>query len=576
MRRSFNPGDTMADADFQVAGTNAKALFALLVHRGEGMALLGMNWKKGRPPRDFVGFAIEYREPGGDRFYPLNNRLGFDPGKLPKEKRSTRLSPLQKFRWVHFPRNAELEGAFVYRVTPVFMDAAGTLSYGEFQQASLRLARETYPGALNVSFTRGFVSSQAFVDKFGPVDAFPTLLPPDADLDFEPTHERADEAFEWMGFEARRAVLALLDAAVKDTTAEVKVVAYELCVPEVVERLLKLAPRLSIIIDDSAGHADATSAESLAAARLAKKGAKVARQKMGGLQHNKTIAVGGKVQTVLCGSTNFSWRGFFVQNNNALVITGKKAFSVFSAAFDAYLAGGASGFKKSPASKGWQSVSSEVDVKIAFSPHAAEHGLLAEVAEDLDKRTKGSLLYSLAFLYQTPGPIRKALKKHTEGKKVFVYGISDKDVNDIQVTDPDGSSAPVRPAALVKNVPEPFKAEAKGGSGVRLHHKFIVIDFHTPDARVYLGSYNFSSAADKDNGDNLVLIRDRRVATSYAIEAVRIFDHYSFRLKQEAAKQQQQPLVLKRPPPTGKPTWFDEDWTDSRKARDRTLFCPLK
>lgn len=566
----------MADSDFQVAGTNDKALFALLVHRGEGMALLGMNWKKGRPPRDFVGFAIEYREPGGDRFYPLNNRLGFDPGKLPKDKRSTRLSPLQKFRWVHFPRNAELEGLFVYRVTPVFMDASGVLSYGEFQQASLRLARETYPGALNVSFTRGFVSSQAFVEKFGPPKAFSKLIPRTPDLDFEPTHERAEEAFTWMGFEARSAVLELLDEAVKDTTAEVKVVAFELCVPEVVERLVKLAPRLSIIIDDSGKHAPAKSAESVAAALLAKKGAKVARQKMGSLQHNKTIAVGGKVQTVLCGSTNFSWRGFFVQNNNALVIRDKKAFSVFSAAFDAYLAGSASAFKKSAPSKGWQSVSSDVDVKIAFSPHATENGLLAEVAADVDKRTKGSLLYSLAFLYQTPGPIRNAIKKHTEGSKVFVYGISDEDVNDIHVTDPDGSSAPVRPSALVKNVPQPFQAEAKGGSGVRLHHKFIVIDFHTDDARVYLGSYNFSSAADKDNGDNLVLIRDRRVATSYAIEAVRIFDHYSFRLKQEAAKEKHEPLVLKRPPPLGKPTWFDEDWTDSRKARDRNLFCPLK
>ena len=63
--------------DVQVTGTNTKALFTLKVHRGDGMALLAMNWRKGQPPDDFVGFAIEYREPGGDRFYALNNRLGF-------------------------------------------------------------------------------------------------------------------------------------------------------------------------------------------------------------------------------------------------------------------------------------------------------------------------------------------------------------------------------------------------------------------------------------------------------------------------------------------------------------------
>ena len=41
------------------------------------MALVAMNWKQGKPPEDFVGFAIEYKEPGGDKFFPLKNRLCF-------------------------------------------------------------------------------------------------------------------------------------------------------------------------------------------------------------------------------------------------------------------------------------------------------------------------------------------------------------------------------------------------------------------------------------------------------------------------------------------------------------------
>ena len=43
---------------FVVTGKNAAALFSLKAYRGEGMALLAMNWKKGTPPDDFVGFAI--------------------------------------------------------------------------------------------------------------------------------------------------------------------------------------------------------------------------------------------------------------------------------------------------------------------------------------------------------------------------------------------------------------------------------------------------------------------------------------------------------------------------------------
>ena len=67
----------MASAGFQITARNAKALFTLKLHRGEGMLLLAMNWKKGTPPLDFVGFAMEYQEPGGDRFYPLKNRIAF-------------------------------------------------------------------------------------------------------------------------------------------------------------------------------------------------------------------------------------------------------------------------------------------------------------------------------------------------------------------------------------------------------------------------------------------------------------------------------------------------------------------
>jgi hypothetical protein len=119
---------------FQVIGEVAEAAFTLKIHRGEGMALLAMNWKAGMPAANFVGFGIEYREPGGTAFFPLKNRLNFDgeAGSTSSAKRpptfSTLVAPIQKFRWVHFPRNADLTGDFLYRVTPVFMIGSGDLS----------------------------------------------------------------------------------------------------------------------------------------------------------------------------------------------------------------------------------------------------------------------------------------------------------------------------------------------------------------------------------------------------------------------------------------------------------------
>lgn len=568
--------------EFQVTGRNAAAPFTLKLHRGDGMVLIAMNWRVGRPPDDFVGFGIQYREPGGDRFFDLKNRLGFPDadGKINPTKLSSMLSPIQKFRWVHFPRNADLAGKFLYRITPVFMNAANELSYGEPQEAEIALRRETYPGLLDVAFTRGFVSSQAFVDKFESAGPIATLLPPNADagLTFTPTHPKADEALAWMGFGARQAIFDVLDQGIADG-ADVYVIAYDLSERRFVEKLEALGPRLKIIIDDSGSHGEAHSGESQAEQRLrlSAGAANVRRQHMGNLQHNKLIVVDGpNIKRAVCGSTNFSWRGFYVQANNAVIVTGASAIAPFKDAFDSYWINDnrAAVFGASPAAQ-WRDLGLPgIKAKVAFSPHTAANALLGTIAADVQNGTRSSLLYSLAFLYQTPGVMLDAIKAVTASPDIFVYGISDRHVGGLALQKPDGNLAPVRPAALSKDVPPPFSAEPRGGGGNRMHHKFLVIDFDKPSARVYLGSYNFSNPADRKNGENLLLIEDRRIATSYAVEALRLFDHYHFRVAREEAKKAGAPLMLRSPPRTaGALPWFDDDYTDPRKVRDRELFA---
>jgi phosphatidylserine/phosphatidylglycerophosphate/cardiolipin synthase-like enzyme len=209
---------------------------------------------------------------------------------------------------------------------------------------------------------------------------------------------------------------------------------------------------------------------------------------------------------------------------------------------------------------------------VTFSPHGAANRRLAGIADDIEHGTSSSLFFSLAFLYQTPGPIQDAIRKVMEDDALFAYGISDRKVGGLELTKPDGNVSPVFPAALGKNVPEPFKQEPVGGGGIRMHHKFVVID--QPTARVYLGSYNFSSPADISNGENLLLVRDRRVAVSFVVEALRIFDHYHFRVVQQEAKKAKKKLVLLKPPRApGELPWWQEDYTVPRKIRDRELFA---
>ena len=580
--------------EFQVTGANSKALFTLKVHRGDGMALLAMNWRDGKPPRNFVGFAIEFREPGRDQFWAVRNRIGF-PGQRKKFTDPTLQStaaPIQYFRWVHFPNDPGLQGKYTYRVTPMFMDESGALGRGEPQSAAIALLRETQPGQINIAFTRGFVSSQAFVKRFEPDGAITTLVPANAKngLEFEPTHKRAAEAYEWMGFEARSAILELLDEAIKKK-ASVRMIAYDLNLPEIVTRLERLKSRLKIIIDDSAEHKPLAAPESKAAERLrTSAGAgNVKRQHMANLQHHKSIAVSGTgIHKVVFGSTNYTWRGFYVQSNNAAIVNSKKAVDDYVEAFDSYFAAAAAkDFRAAKSSAGWHKLGlTGITAQVGYSPHTEETGLLADVGADIGK-AKSSVLFSLAFLGQmTKGPIGPALGKQIKSKKVFTLGIADANVKagnlGVTVISPDEKRRVVRSSALTAGVPAPFATEPSGLAGehgtergTRMHHKFVVIDFGTPDARVYFGSYNFSEPADQENGENLVFVKDRTIATTYMIEALRLYDHYRFRTAQENAKGKGLKVITLRLPPkkaSDKP-WWQAFWDDPIKKQDRQMFA---
>jgi phosphatidylserine/phosphatidylglycerophosphate/cardiolipin synthase-like enzyme len=255
-----------------------------------------------------------------------------------------------------------------------------------------------------------------------------------------------------------------------------------------------------------------------------------------------------------------------------MIVHGASAVSAAAKAFEGYWQhNDVAGFGKSGAT-GLVELSLEgIDAQVAFSPHTSKDALLTKIGNDIGTATS-SVLYSMAFLAQTSGAVRDALKKVTEDPTIFVYGIADREVGGIELQTPDANKPPTHPARLDKHVPEPFKSEESGGGGVRLHHKFVVIDFDKPTARVYLGSYNFSDPADRKNGENLVLVKDRRIAVAYAVEALRIFDHYHFRAAQEEAGSPAA-LTLAKPPVGDEKPWWDSYYSDPQRARDREIFA---
>jgi phosphatidylserine/phosphatidylglycerophosphate/cardiolipin synthase-like enzyme len=551
--------------------------FSVKLWRGERMVLIGMDVEEPEP--DLVGFSIEVQSPGSPQFFPLRNRLNFDYSDAPNAKTvdgyrnfDSTQAPFQKFRWIHFPYNPK-DGVYEYRVTKQHMHDDGTLYAGTTITASIDLQTVIYDGFLDVGFTRGYASSQAYADKYG---NNANIIPTDATegLDYQKV---PGDVYQWLGFEAYELLFDLLDEIVGDPTLTLDLFTYDFNEPDILSRLEKLGPRLRAIMDDSKGHGDDTDAESIAAARLGTSAGadNIHRMHFSGLQHNKVLIVkrNGEPYKVLFGSTNFSFRGLYIQANNTLVFQAPEIVSLFVDYFEQAFTHPA-GFAGTPITSDWHTVSikGKPAVSLCLSPHKDPALSLGKIGDAINQATS-SVFFCIAFLNQAKtGAVREAVDDLT-GKPLFSYGISDRD-GGLTVHKPDGTLGIVDFQYLAAHAPEPFKSEWSGGAGIHEHDKFVVVDFNLPTAKVFTGSCNMSISGEKNNGDNLICIEDPRVATSYAIEALLIFDHLEFRTEMKGAEEPQALTLAKPTSISGKPTWFERFYVaDSQTERDRKLFA---
>jgi phosphatidylserine/phosphatidylglycerophosphate/cardiolipin synthase-like enzyme len=568
---------------------DSKDGFSMKLWRGERMCLIGFDVAEPEP--DLVGFAIEVKSPTSDRFWALRNRLAFSYDAQvatavtgDKQYLSTE-APFQKYRWMHFPQLPG-PGLYTYRGTKIHMPQDGKLVAGTSISLQISLDPVTYANFLDIGFTRNVASSQAYAEQFGNrTDVIPS--DPDHGLTFQKLKLQKD-IYAWMGFEAYELIFNFLNECVNDPAVDLDLLAFDLNECDIVDLLEKMGPRLRAIIDDSrgsgetSGHKPPTSAESMAAARLAASAGAdhIKRMHFQRLQHNKVLVArrNGTPYKVLTGSTNFSFRGIYIQANNVLVFTSPDVAGFYSQMFNMAFDNPRK-FRRGELASKWFPFTSEGNppVQFCFSPHLKSELSLGPLAQAIDGATS-SVLYSVAFLSQGSKNKETAFDRLI-GRPLFSYGIVDKRGN-LAVQKPDGSVGLVDFGYLQANAPEPFQSEWSGGKGINVHHKFVVTDFSLPTAKVFTGSSNLASGGEQQNGDNLVLIEDCRVATSYAIEALRLFDHLHFRSRMKdalhgtKAQQKAEALTLKKPTAiSGEPAWFEQYYVaGSERERDRMLF----
>lgn len=560
--------------DFERKETSGGLTFKL--YRGEGVALLAFDLAKEQATNDFVGFSVEVKYPDSDHWGALKNRLSFD---LPPANELGRVfpsteAPFQKFRWIHVPTEVKA-GEFHYRVTAQHMDATGVLHAGDQVENALSLQPRTIDGFLNVGFTRGFASSQAYAARFhNETGILPPLNAPAA-ASLEHDMSPFQPHYEWLGFEARRLVYDLLDEVAAEPSLTLDALIYESKEPEILTRLEALGSRLRAIIDDHDEQGNDDSGESISAQRLQSAGAEVKRMHFGRQQHNKVLIVRRNAVAirVLTGSTNYSLRGLYIQANNALVFDDALVAGKYGDVFDAYWTKPKK-FRQNALSQQWWVVRDEPSsrVSLCFSPHADSDLSLDPVAKAIED-AESSVLYSIVFLNQLTGKVREALDDLMQ-RSLFSYGVAQR-TNGLTVNKPDGSRGLLPFAFLADNAPEPFKTEWNGqtvGRSNMVHHKFLVTDFNGDHPNVFTGSSNMAKGGEEDNGDNLIWIKDRKVAIAYAIEALRLFDHFHFRVRVNEASTPQA-LRLARPPAPGEKPWFARYYLVGHvKERDRKLF----
>jgi hypothetical protein len=539
---------------------------SLKAYRGDRSVMLAFDLDQHLTDH-FAGFAIQRTSPDGQSEY-LPNRLSFTQNLTNQTTPAQRVwtpsnqAPFQKYRWVEFPPNV-MPGAYNYEVTAMYLQG-GKLAPGPKTSVSLEIIPHDFQD-FEMGFTRGYLSSQAYRDLFNNKNYRPdgakTLF-----FDTAPFQKQ----YAWLGGHAREMVFTFLQECLDNPDYSLDLFAYDLDEPDFVTGLQKLKIRLRAFLDDASLHTKPGASEIDAKAALIQS-AGAQNVKSGHFQrfaHCKVMIMKngrGDPIKVLTGSANFSIRGLYVQANNVLVFDSPQVATLYEEAFQQAFTDMA-GFAHAPVAAKWFDIQ-EMGVppfSVCFSPHVSADISLSKPAGAI-QNAASSVLYAVMELAGS-GAVMDQIKQLGGRGGIFSYGVTQTTAG-LNLYKPGAANGLLVPFAyLNKMVPPPFNQETSGGMGQVIHDKFVVVDFNDASPVVFTGSSNLAAGGEMQNGDNLLAIQDQGVVTAYAVEAIRLIDHYHFRAVMSAATSAN-PLTLSQG------NWWQPYYDENDiKCRERALF----
>lgn len=229
--------------------------------------------------------------------------------------------------------------------------------------------------------------------------------------------------------------------------------------------------------------------------RLRRNGISVVEDKRTGLMHNKFAVVDGRF--LWAGSMNFTRNGAYCNNNNMVLFESPRLAANYTAEMDEMVAQNQFG-PTSPVNTPYeQLLINGIEVENHFGP---EKDIAPIIARNVARAQEAIQFMAFSF---TDARIGEAMLGRADAG-VAVQG----------VFETAGSETAFSYYPLMRDAGLPNLEVRRDGNPRIMHHKVIIIDFHT----VIFGSYNFSESANRRNDENILIVRDATFASFFVEE----------------------------------------------------------
>lgn len=285
--------------------------------------------------------------------------------------------------------------------------------------------------------------------------------------------------------------------AIKQTQNTLDIAAFEMNNEVIADAIIDAHERgvtVRIVTDDEHGIED----EDGILQNIADLGVPVVDDDRSALMHNKFMIMDGTA--VWTGSWNYTVNGTYRNNNNAVVFQNTEAVAAYQTEFDEMFLDGE--FGSTSTDQGVINFSQgDVDVTVIFASEADEVPVLTETIQQADSNIR-----IMTFVFSSDELGDAMIDMMEQG--VTVQGVFEN-----RNSTADWSELPRLQCAGGEM--------RQDGNPYTLHHKVFIID----DDTVVTGSFNYSDNALSSNDENVVIIKNKDIASLYIEEWQRLWDN---------------------------------------------------